>query len=107
MRKYCLPSSLLTLTVLLDMLSFIESPQFDEGVCTCLSLLFAVALTLRASALPMGGRQVWSWTVEPHTPQQFQCMTVMSFNKVSVTHLFIIYHTLLDTVVLFNSGYID
>lgn len=37
-------------------------------------------------ALPTGGLQAWSWTAEPHTPQQFQCMTATSCNKVTSYH---------------------
>ena len=74
--------------------SFIEWTLFDLRCAYIYVYVTTLKYGLNAavSALPTGDRQVWSWTVEPHTPQQFQCMTVMSFSKVSKTHLFIIYY---------------
>lgn len=43
-----------------------------------------ISFTLSVSALPTGGLQVWSSTVEPHTPQQFQCMMATSCSKVII-----------------------
>lgn len=49
-------------------------------------ILCDIPFTLRISASPMGGLQAWSWTVEPHIPQQSQCMMATSCNKVTSYH---------------------
>lgn len=64
--------------------------SYDKSVELTLHMLYIelyyIPFTLSISALPMGGLQAWSWTVEPHTPQQFQCTMATSCNKVTSYH---------------------
>lgn len=50
------------------------------------AILCDIPFTLRISASPMGGLQAWSWTVEPHIPQQSRCTMATSCNKVTSYH---------------------
>ena len=56
--------------------------------------LHHISFTMNIQASQMGGLLAWSWTVEQHTPLQFQCMMAMSCSKVTAykpKHLWIFY----------------
>lgn len=52
----------------------------------CIGKCEVESLTLSTSALQTEDLQAWSWTVEPHTPQQFLCTMAMCCNKVTTCH---------------------